>query len=176
MSQTEFSRIFPLDQIGSQPRAIHIAAEPDERAALAARFSLEAVHCLEADARIETSDDAILCQGRFSADVVQNCVATGVSLPVTLSNSFAIRFVRAVDADAGGGDIDIALDEFDIVEHDGRGIDIGEAVAQSLVLALDPFPRSAAAAETLRAAGVIGDDEVVTGAFADLKSLLRKAD
>lgn len=172
MSQSEFSRCFPVDQIGSQPRNLDISAAPDECAALALRFTLEAMHRLEAQAKLEANDGAILCQGHFSADVVQICVATGAPLAVTVSNAFAIRFVPETEGDDGAGEIDIRVDDFDIVEYDGRTIDVGEAVAQSLLLALDPFPRSESAADALRAAGVVSDDEVVSGAFAGLKSLL----
>jgi uncharacterized metal-binding protein YceD (DUF177 family) len=173
MTQPEFSRTFPVDQIGSQAREINITAEPDERTALARRFTLEAMHRLDASARLESNDGAILCQGQFSADVVQNCVATGAPIAISISNQFAIRFVPETEGDEAAGEIDIRVDDFDVVEHDGRSIDVGEAVAQSLLLALDPFPRSDKAEETLRAAGVISDDEVFSGAFAGLKSLLQ---
>lgn len=173
MSQSEFSRCFPVDQIGSQPRTLTIKAEPDECAALAHRFALDAMHRLEASATLAANDDAILCQGHFSADIVQICVATGVQLAVKVSNDFAIRFVPETEGDDVAGEIDICVDDFDVVEHDGRSIDVGEAVAQSLLLALDPFPRSEQAEAALRAAGVVGEDEVVSTAFAGLKALLQ---
>jgi hypothetical protein len=40
-------------------------------------------------------------------------------------------------------------------------IDLGEAAAETMALALDPFPRSPGAAAALKEAGVIGEDEVV---------------
>ena len=47
------------------------------------------------------------------------------------------------------------------MEIEGGAIDLGEAAAETVALALDPFPRSARAAEVLRAAGVISEDDVV---------------
>jgi uncharacterized metal-binding protein YceD (DUF177 family) len=58
--------------------------------------------------------------------------------------------------------------------HDGQTIDLGEAVAQSLGLALNPYPRSLEAERALKAAGVKGEEDAqpVAGAFASLKDLL----
>ena len=53
--------------------------------------------------------------------------------------------------------------------HDGRGIDLVEAVAQTLVLALNPFPRSADAETVLEQAGA--SDGLATGPFAALAAL-----
>ena len=59
----------------------------------------------------------------------------------------------------------------DMLPHDGKTIDLGEAIAETLALALDPYPRSADAEARLRAAGVI-DEEAARAAgspFAGLK-------
>jgi uncharacterized protein YutE (UPF0331/DUF86 family) len=48
-------------------------------------------------------------------------------------------------------------------------IDLGEAVAQTMALALDPFPRSTNAEAALREAGVISEEEA--GPFGALKGL-----
>lgn len=173
MSGPEFSRIYPLDQIGSAWRDVSLSADEGECAALASRFALAAVHQLEAKARIMAEGATIICEGRFSAAVDQLCIATGLPIPVTVEQAIDIRFVPMSVDEGETSEIEISLHDHDIVEHDGRSVDVGEAVAQSLLLALDPFPRSENAEQTLRAAGVVGDDEVVSGAFAGLKSLLQ---
>jgi len=59
--------------------------------------------------------------------------------------------------------------------HDGQLIDLGEAVAQSLGLALDPYPRSPNADALLKAAGVKREDEAGPfGVLASLKEKLEK--
>ena len=59
--------------------------------------------------------------------------------------------------------------------NDGQTIDLGEAVAQSLGLSLNPYPRSPEAEKMLKAAGVKSEEDVVpTGALAGLKDLLAK--
>jgi len=55
------------------------------------------------------------------------------------------------------------------VFHDGAAIDLGGAIADTLALALDPYPRSAAAETALREAGVLSEEEA--GPFAALAQL-----
>jgi hypothetical protein len=57
----------------------------------------------------------------------------------------------------------------DIVFHDGAAIDIGEAIAQTLALALDPYPRAPDAEAALKEAGVKSEAEA--GPFAALAAL-----
>jgi hypothetical protein len=55
------------------------------------------------------------------------------------------------------------------VPLEGERIDIGEAVAQSLALGLDPYPRVANAQARLKALGVLSEGEA--GPFAALAAL-----
>ena len=53
-------------------------------------------------------------------------------------------------------EIELSEDDCDTVFYTGGAIDLGEAAAETLALALDPFPRSPGAAAALREAGVGG--------------------
>ena len=170
----EFSRSFALNTIGTAQRSVSIAAEVDEREALAARFDLIAINQLEANVKWVSEGDAILATGTLNADVVQECVATAASVATILKTDFAIRFVSSLADATAADEIEIDIDDCDMIEHDGQAIDLGEAVAQTLLLALDPFPRAKNAAQTLKAAGVVGEDEIGNAAFAGLKGLLSK--
>jgi uncharacterized metal-binding protein YceD (DUF177 family) len=170
----EFSRSFALNTIGTAQRSASITAEADEREALAARFDLIAINRLEAQATLVVEGDAILGTGTLSADVVQECVATAAPVATALKTDFAIRFVASLADATAADEIEIDIDDCDMIEHDGQAIDLGEAVAQTLLLALDPFPRAKNAAQTLKAAGVVGEDEIGNAAFAGLKGLLSK--
>ena len=174
MTAPEFSRCFVLNTIGTTPRSVSIAADDGERAALAERFDLAGLDRLEAKATLVMQGDGITCTGALIASVVQRCVATGAPVPAKVNTNFAIRFVARSD-DAVADEIEISVEDCDTIEHDGVAIDLGEAVAQTLLLALDPFPRAAEADKALKAAGVIGEDDVVSSAFAGLKSLLSTA-
>ena len=58
------------------------------------------------------------------------------------------------------------------VFYDGAAIDVGEAVAETLSLSLDPYPRAPGAEEALEAAGVKSEEEA--GPFAALAGLRDK--
>jgi hypothetical protein len=63
----------------------------------------------------------------------------------------------------------------DVVFYDLAAIDVGEAVAETLLLSLDPYPRAPGAEAALRAAGVKGEEEAgAFGALAGLRDKLKK--
>lgn len=176
MSQTapEFSRTFNLDTIGTVPRSVSLLASDAECAALAMRFGLLSLAKLTATATLVTRGDAIAAEGRFTADVVQSCTASGDDVPAHHGEAFSIRFVSALSDGGASDEIELLADDCDTAEHDGQSIDLGEAVAQTLGLSLDLFPRSPVAAALLKKAGVLSDDEVESGPFAGLKGLFAK--
>lgn len=168
---TEFSRIERLDTIGSEDRQVTIEANETERVALARRFGLLAVERLQADLAIRREGDGIVAHGRVTAAVVQACAVTGDPLPATVDEEVALRFVEP--AQAGEEEIELAGDALDTIEITGGGVDLGEAAAETMVLALDPFPRSTKAAEVLKQAGVLSEEEAgAFGALAGLKARL----
>lgn len=166
----EFSRRFSLAEIGSTPRAVKIEADEAERKALAQRFGLVSLDALAAEAQLRAVAEGIEAEGAIRAKVTQSCVATGVPLPAQIEEPFRILF--APDAGAESDEIELDAEALDSVTHDGLAIDLGEAAAQTLGLALDPFPRAPDADEILKAAGVLQEGE--TGPFAKLKGLFDK--
>ncbi len=168
----EFSRPRRLDTIGQGEARESIEASDAERAALATRFGLIAIERLAADYALLRDAGGIVATGHVSAAVTQACVATAEPVPARIEEDFAIRFVAG--AGYAGGEIELAADALDTMFFDGGAIDLGEAAAETLALALDPFPRSAQAEAVLKAAGVKAEDEVAPpkGALAGLKDLL----
>ena len=61
----------------------------------------------------------------------------------------------------GGPDEEIELGESDCdtVFYDGAMIDLGGAIADTLALSLDPYPRSAGAEAALKEAGVLSEEQ-----------------
>jgi uncharacterized metal-binding protein YceD (DUF177 family) len=174
VSPAEFSHIVKLDLIGSGEMRVMLCADAAACAKLVARFDLASLDMLEADLAVSRDTGTVLAKGHFRAEFAQYCVATGDLVPVLIDEPLAVRFIPepAVIPDA---EIELEADDCDTMFHDGQGVDLGEAVAQSLGLALDPYPRSPGAAERLKAAGVRSDDEVEPlGALAGLKDLLAK--
>ena len=168
----EFSRLFRLDALSGEPRNVEIEAEPAEREALAARFALAALDALAAEAQLSRLGDIVTAAGTLRARVTQSCVATADPVEERVDEAFRVEFRPAPDARP---DEEVELDEqeLDVVFYEAGAIDLGEAVAQSLLLALDPYPRSPAAEAALREAGVKSEEEarLESSPFAALKAL-----
>jgi uncharacterized metal-binding protein YceD (DUF177 family) len=170
MTIPELSRRITLDRIGTAPVTARVDATAAERAALAWRFGWLAIERLTADAVLIAGAGGIDAKGTLHATLAQACVVTGDAVRATIAQPFHIRFVAPDAADMATETVDLSPDEIDLMDHDGGAVDLGEAVAQTLALAVDPFPRSAGADTRLKDAGVLGEGE--TGPFAGLKGLL----
>jgi uncharacterized metal-binding protein YceD (DUF177 family) len=167
----EFSHPVPLSEIGSKAVHVKLLANEEQRRALARRFDLLSLDALSANVSVRHEADGIVAEGALQAELVQACVASGAPVPAELSESFVVRFI-ADPQHAPDSEIELAADECDTIFHDGRVVDLGEAVAQTLGLAIDPFPRSAEAETALKKAGVKGEHEA--GPFAALAALRDK--
>jgi uncharacterized metal-binding protein YceD (DUF177 family) len=171
----EFSRPVRIDTIGSAPRAVAIEANEAEKAALAKRFDLVAIGRLAAEASLVLQSEAVIAEGIVRAAVVQSCVATGVPVKARVEVPFRIEF-RPLPTGAGEEEIELGAAELDVVFHDGAAIDLGEAAAETLSLALNPYPRAPGAEQALREAGVKNEEDAKreSSPFAALRDKLRK--
>ncbi len=169
----EFSRGVALDLIGAGGHKTGISADDGECAALAKRFGWTRIESLTANANLLARAGGVDALGTVSAVIERACVASGDPVRESVEEAFAIHFVCADEDAAVEGEVELDEDDLDIVEFDGAAVDIGEAVAQTLALSVDPFPRSPAAEAQLRAAGVLAEGEVGSAAFAGLKGLLK---
>jgi uncharacterized metal-binding protein YceD (DUF177 family) len=141
----EFSRPVAADGVGPQPQVRRISAEPEERRQLAERFGLSALDSLSADLELSRhAGDIIGLSGRLEADVVQSCVVTLVPVPAHIETEFEVSYSTTA-AEAMEVDLDPMAEEGPEPLIDGE-IDLGEAVAQQLAVALDPYPRAPGAA------------------------------
>jgi len=170
----EFSRAVRIDAIGVEPRHMAIEAEPEELAALSRRFGLVAIDRLAAEADIARKQGAaVVARGRVTAAVTQSCVASGEPVEAAIDEPFEVEFRPTPAADADD-EIELGQSELDVVFFDGGVIDLGEAVAETVALALDPYPRAPGAAEALKAAGVKSEEEAGPfGALAGLRDKMK---
>jgi len=173
---TEFSRLYRLDALSDEPRRVEIEAGPDEREALARRFGLVAVDSLAAEAELRRSGEAVTAVGSLRAQVVQSCVASAEPVEAEVAEDFRVDF-RPLPADGRPEEeVELGEGELDVTFYEGGAIDLGEAAAQTLLLGLDPYPRSPAAEAALREAGVKSEEEarIESSPFAALKGLKGK--
>ena len=165
MSEPELSRLVDLRQILARPVAIE--ARDTERAALARRFALVRIDRLEAEVALEVDGEAVNGKGRLRAAIVQSCAVSGEDLAVAIDEPLALRFVpeRPVTQD----ELELEEGALDEIPFTGTAFDLGEAVAQSLALAIDPYAVGPNAERVRKEKGLL--DEASAGPFAALAAL-----
>lgn len=157
-SDPEFSHIINLAELKQKQESIVVSATAKECALLAIRFDLPAIHSLSAN--ISLSGDPIHMSGRMNAKIEQSCVATGENISAEIDEDIAINFMPVPTVGPNDSEIELEEDDCETIFHNGREIDIGEAIAQSLYLAIDPFPRIQNARMILAKAGVKSEEEI----------------
>lgn len=152
---SEFTRLIDTRSIGNDP--IRLEATEAERAALAKRFGIVAVERLTAEVELEPVKGIVLATGSLSAAVVQPCAISSEDLPVTIAEPLTLRFVPAKGPGRPNEEIELEADDLDEIEFSGTQFDLGEAVAQSLALAIDPFLEGPGADEFRKTSRFFGD-------------------
>ena len=147
----DFAHRLPLDRIRDGDR-IDLVADEAECAAIARRLGLPSIDRLEAHAALARDGQQVRAVGRVKASLAQSCVASGEP----------------------DDEVELGVGDLDVVFHDGAGIELGTAIADTLMLSLDPYPRGPNADEALKAAGVLSEEQA--GPFAALAKLKGKQD
>lgn len=137
MTNPEFSRSVDVRQCAG--RTFTVSANEEERAALAVRFDVVRIDRLEARISLNVDGQTIEATGTVESDLVQRCAVSAEDLPASINDEFQIRFVPATRTFAPDEEVEINADDCDEIEYTGMKVDLGEAVAQSLALAIDPF-------------------------------------
>jgi uncharacterized metal-binding protein YceD (DUF177 family) len=150
--KNEFARPLVIEPWPDAAIAVEFSADPGERRALACRFGLLELRSLRVEGRLDRGGDRreLRFQGSLEAEAVQACVVTLEPVPATIRQPVERRYRRAepgAEPDPAGPQQVWVVDEDEVeVEVDivtGRTIDLGEAMAEELALALDPYPRTA---------------------------------
>ena len=158
MSAPEFSR--PIKPRALPAGTMTIEADAAERAALASRFGITAIRSLTAEVEFGEKDGAVLAEGKLAATLEQPCAVTREDFTYDVSETFSLRFVPEGRMGEYEEDAEFELSEEDLdeIEYKGDAFDLGEAIAQELGLAIDPY-REGPDAEAARAAAGIESDE-----------------
>jgi uncharacterized metal-binding protein YceD (DUF177 family) len=141
----EFSRLIRIDHIPAAGMRMDVEAKPEERAALAKRFDLPSIDLLKAQLHLKAMAGGALVRldGTITAKVVQTCVVSLEPMPAKVKEEFSLTFGAPMPEEVGA-EIELSMEDEDPPEPIIDGvIDVGEAVAEHLSLALDPFPRKA---------------------------------
>ena len=186
--RNEFPRPLVIEPWPDAGIAVDLAADASERRALARRFGLLELPSLRVEGRLERGDDSqeLRFRGWLEAEVVQACVVTLEPVPATIRQPVERRYRKAeAGADPGAASPphhiwapDGDEDEVEVDLVSGRTIDLGEAMAEELALALDPYPRAADADDlVLRDLGPnisVGAEQPAESPFAALRQLAEK--
>lgn len=166
----EFSRIVDIRHITDQP----VVLEPDEteRRRLAGRFGLSAIETMRAEVKLTVEGTRVEAKGRLTAHIQQICAISGEDFPVAINEPVALRFVHPTVGHQPDEELEISADDCDEIEYEGMTFDLGEAIAQSLALAIDPFAEGPSADKARAEHGLAG--EPASGAFAALAALQKK--
>ncbi len=167
MSAPEFPR--PIDRRHLPARPLQLEANEAERAALAERFGLVSIGRLVADVTLTADGEAIDADGSLEADIVQSCAVSGDDLPAEIREPVILRFVPDKGEAEAAEEVELEEDELDEIPFAGHVFDLGEAIAQSLSLAIDPYAVGPGAEEVRKEKGLM--DEGEAGPFGALAAL-----
>jgi uncharacterized metal-binding protein YceD (DUF177 family) len=176
MSAPELSRIVKARLLPGDP--VKVAADEAERASLSARFGLPAIESLSATIELEKSGKSVKANGRLTASIQQICAVSGEEFATAIDEPITLRFVEegtlepALSED-GEIEIELEADDCDEIEYSGETFDLGEAIAQTLGLAIDPYAEGPNANSARKAAGIVAEGEQ-EGPLAAALSALKK--
>ena len=168
MSATEFARMVDPRSVDARP--VELTADATQRAALAERFGLVSLDLLEAEVTLLAEGAEVTASGTMHARFVQSCAVSGEDLPQEVREELHLRFVPQREDPADPDEvIELEEHELDEIEYEGTQFDLGEAVAQTLGLAIDPYATGPEADRVRREKGL--SDEAASGPFAALAAL-----
>lgn len=173
LPEPEFSRIVRVRDLPSGGADYDISANEAERAALARRFGLVSLDLLEAAGRLSPRARGVVrYSARLHALVVQTCVATLEPVPDEIDIQVDIVFRPEL---AAGSEGEVFLDpEEDSEPLVGDSLNLGEIIAEEMVLALNPYPRIPGADPTIGPEPLEKQEIEMAKPFSALAALRRK--
>jgi hypothetical protein len=145
MIQPEFSRLVLRDSFGPEGVFLVLEADEAERAQLAERFGLLSLDFLKAKVEIKPlgRKGVVRLEGDITARLTQASVVSLQPVHAAIEARFSRLYAPGEEIEKQTGDVDILADDADPPDpFINGGIDAGEAVAEELALALDPYPRT----------------------------------
>ena len=153
-----FAHRLRLDRVRDGER-LDLNADEAERGAIARRLGLVGLDRLEAHVGISRNGAIIRAEGRLVARVDQSCVVTGDPVTSHVDQRVDLVFMPEPEEKAPDEEIELGPEDCDVVFYDGGSIDLGAAIADTLALSLNPYPRSAGAEAALKEAGVLSEEQ-----------------
>jgi uncharacterized metal-binding protein YceD (DUF177 family) len=141
---TEFSRPIRATHIHGDPQTHELVADAPALAALAARFGLPGIAALSGRFVLQHERGGMIAASlTMQASVTQLCVVTLEPFAADIAEQVELRFVPAAKSDDEEEEVlaPESLEGPDEIPYEEGIIDLGEALAEQLALALEPYPR-----------------------------------
>ena len=166
MPKTTLDSILNVNSIRpDSPHFFKFVASDKELKSLATRFNFLDVLSLSAELTIcKSARDRWDVAGQLKGVVVQACCSSGVPLRETVDFLIEERYVRSV---GNQKEVEVQVGVAEPLENEA--INIGELLAQSLAIAVTPWPRAPEAPETFTSG-----EESTDHPFAGLAALKRQ--
>lgn len=133
----EFPHPLPLAHVPAGGVTLRLSPDATQREALARRMGILAVHGLAAELTLTPVEEGcIAVRGVLRAEVEQECVVSLDPVRQAIEEPVAWRLLPDGKEPTDGDD------DPDDIECPGSVADLGEALAQQLSLALDPYPKA----------------------------------
>jgi len=168
-----FAHRLRLDQIRDGER-LDLVADAPQRAEIAGRLDLVSLDRLEAHVKLARTGAVVRVEGRLVASLEQSCVVTGDAVAAHVDEPFELLFTPEPSIGSSGDEVELGAHDCDTVFYDGAAIDLGGAIADTLALSLNPYPRSAGAEAALKEAGILTEEQA--SPFAVLAGLKKSSD
>ncbi len=168
-----FAHHLRLDQIRDGQR-LDLVADDLERGAIANRLALNALDRLDAHATLFRDGPVVKAEGRLVATLEQSCVISSEPVAAHVDEPFVLLFMPEPGITSPDEEVELGEEDCDVVFYDGATIDLGSAIADTLALSIDHYPRSASAEAALKEAGVLSEEQA--SPFAALAALKKGSD
>lgn len=128
-----------------EPKHFKLVATEAQCKDLAERFDLVAIESLSGDMSVwdEGADSGVHVKGSISAKLTQRCIASLKPVEETLETDFELMLVDPAMADRmddEGVYLDPDAPDYDALE--GDIVPLGEVLAQTLSISMNPYPRA----------------------------------
>ncbi|WP_020398835.1 YceD family protein [Kordiimonas gwangyangensis] len=137
--------MLPVQEVERDGRSYRLEASEAELAALAERFNLIEFGSLKADIEVKDrgAEQGIFVTGTLDAAFTQRCIVSLEPVAEEMSTSFELMLVDEATADRMDAEevyLDDDAPEYDALE--GDMIPLGEIVAQTVSINMNPYPRA----------------------------------
>ncbi len=144
----DFTFTLGVDEVQPDGRSYQLEASGTQLADFADRFKLVALNSFSAAISVQrdAKSDIIWVRGDIKADLIQQCVVTLGDAPEQVAESFELMLVSpelAAQMDEDEVYLDPKAPDYDA--FDGPILAVGDVVAQTLSVVMDPYPKQVGA-------------------------------